>query len=85
MPTSFAYSPYIYESLIDFIHKFSPFVVEQKEQQASSNQCTYSGDEMVLESAEDFKIRRKEVRNTLSYCCDILHGGKFHNIQMLLR
>ena len=37
------------------------FLVEQKEQQASSNNCTYSGDEMVLECAEDVKIQRKEV------------------------
>jgi len=38
---------------------------QEKEQQASSNQCTYSGDEMVLESAEDFKIRRKEAKKLL--------------------
>ena len=44
------------------ILNISPFVVKQKEQRASSNHCTYSGDEMVPECAGGIGIPRREVK-----------------------
>lgn len=66
------YYVYIYEILIAF-STFLPCIVKQKEQRASSSHCTISGDEMVLECAEDINIPRKEVilyHIVVTYCME---------------